>query len=276
MKVLITGGLGYIGSHIIIELQKHNYDVIVLDNLSKSDIYVLNNVKKITNKYPYFHKIDIRDKNNLKTVFKIHNDIQIIIHMINLNDTVNDIIMLKNIFSLMNKYNIDKLIYNIKYNIDDKVIKFIQQQDIKYIIFKSFDIVGSYFSNINSQNIITKIINTIFNENTELQELNICNNIHNITHIIDVMQAYILGLNLLINDVSCYVFEIGNNKSYSEKEIIDIIENITGTNIKYKYNNEKQIAYHVDTEKINKILGWFPKYNINDIINDNIKYVLSK
>lgn len=49
MKVLVTGGLGYIGSHTCVELLQNNYEVIVIDNLSNSEISVITRIEKITN-----------------------------------------------------------------------------------------------------------------------------------------------------------------------------------------------------------------------------------
>ena len=51
MKILVTGGAGYIGSHTCVELLNNNYEVIVLDNFSNSKNEVIDEVKKITNKY---------------------------------------------------------------------------------------------------------------------------------------------------------------------------------------------------------------------------------
>lgn len=70
MKVLVTGGLGYIGSHTVCILSKHNYDIVILDNLSNSKIDVLSNIKKITNKDITFYQADMIDKKLLDSIFK--------------------------------------------------------------------------------------------------------------------------------------------------------------------------------------------------------------
>ena len=59
MKILVTGGTGYIGSHVVIELLNQGYDVEILDNLINSKISVLDQIQKITGKKPIFHQVDL-------------------------------------------------------------------------------------------------------------------------------------------------------------------------------------------------------------------------
>lgn len=80
MKVLVTGGLGYIGSHTVVELQNEGFDVIVIDNLSNSSIDVLDGIEAITGKRPEFDNIDLREKAIVKNFFQKHQDISSVIH----------------------------------------------------------------------------------------------------------------------------------------------------------------------------------------------------
>jgi len=80
MKILVTGGTGYIGSHTVVELQKKGYEVIIVDNLSNSDINVLSNIEKITGIRPGFEEFDLIDSKRTSEFFKKHNDIKAIIH----------------------------------------------------------------------------------------------------------------------------------------------------------------------------------------------------
>jgi UDP-glucose 4-epimerase len=80
MKILVTGGLGFIGSHTIVELQNQGFDVVAIDNLSNSSIEVLKGIEKITNKKPLFENIDLRDKSLVQSFFKKHADIAGVIH----------------------------------------------------------------------------------------------------------------------------------------------------------------------------------------------------
>ena len=79
-KILVTGGLGYIGSHVVVELQNEGFQVIVIDNLSNSSMDVLDKIIEITGINPLFEKIDLRDKNMVSDFFKRHSDIFGVIH----------------------------------------------------------------------------------------------------------------------------------------------------------------------------------------------------
>ena len=63
IKILVTGGLGFIGSHTVVELINKGYEVIIIDSLVNSNIKVLDNIEKITGKRPEFHKIDLLNQN---------------------------------------------------------------------------------------------------------------------------------------------------------------------------------------------------------------------
>ena len=80
MKILVTGGLGFIGSHTVVELQNEGYEVIVVDNLSNTSLSVLDGIQNITGKVPAFEKLDLREKDKVQDFFKRHNDISGVIH----------------------------------------------------------------------------------------------------------------------------------------------------------------------------------------------------
>jgi UDP-glucose 4-epimerase len=80
MKVLVTGGLGFIGSHTVVELQKEGCQVVIIDNLSNSSLEVLQGIVSITGITPVFEKLDLKDKAKVQEFFKQHQDIQGVIH----------------------------------------------------------------------------------------------------------------------------------------------------------------------------------------------------
>ena len=80
MKILVTGGLGFIGSHTVVELQNEGLDVVVIDNLSNSSESVLNGIEKITGKKPLFEKLDLRNKSSVQQFFKKYHDLAGVIH----------------------------------------------------------------------------------------------------------------------------------------------------------------------------------------------------
>jgi UDP-glucose 4-epimerase len=79
-KILVTGGLGFIGSHTVVELQNEGYEVVIIDDLSNSSIEVLDGITSITGKAPLFEKMDLKEKSDVEKFFKKHQDIKGVIH----------------------------------------------------------------------------------------------------------------------------------------------------------------------------------------------------
>lgn len=122
MAVLVTGGIGYIGSHTSIELLEAGYDVIIVDNLSNSDIIVLERIKELSGKTPKFYEIDINDKEKMEVVFK-ENEIDSVVHFAALKAVgesvekpveyyLNNIGNTLVLFELMKKYNVKNFVFS--------------------------------------------------------------------------------------------------------------------------------------------------------------------
>ena len=79
-KILVTGGLGFIGSHTVVELQNEGFEVVIIDDLSNSSINVLDGITTITGTKPLFEKLDLKDKAGVKVFFQKHNDVKGVIH----------------------------------------------------------------------------------------------------------------------------------------------------------------------------------------------------
>lgn len=120
--VLVTGGVGYIGSHTVVELLNENYEVVIVDNLCNSSMFVLDRIRKITNKEFKFYNLDVTDKNSLKIVFE-ENDIDSIIHFAALKavgESVekpleyykNNIVGALVVFDLMKEYNVNNFVFS--------------------------------------------------------------------------------------------------------------------------------------------------------------------
>jgi len=122
MKILVTGGAGYIGSHTCVELLKENYDVVVLDNFSNSCKESLNRVQKITGKNLYFYEADLLERPSIHQVFKDHT-IDAVIHFAGLKAVGESVtIPLKyyhnnltgtfNLLSVMDEFNVKNIVFS--------------------------------------------------------------------------------------------------------------------------------------------------------------------
>ena len=91
MKILVTGGTGYIGSHTCVELLNKGYEVVVFDNLYNSKIDVVDKIEKITGKKITFYKADMLDKESMRLIFEEHK-LDAVIHFAGLKAVNPDVI----------------------------------------------------------------------------------------------------------------------------------------------------------------------------------------
>lgn len=106
-KILVTGGCGYIGSHTIVDLIENGFEVISVDDNSRSTSYLLNGIEKITGKKVKNYKVDLKDYNDTRAVFQENEDISGIIHFAAykaVGESVDEPLMYyeNNLFSLVN------------------------------------------------------------------------------------------------------------------------------------------------------------------------------
>ncbi len=80
MKIVVTGGLGFIGSHTVVELQNQGFEVVIIDNLSNASPTVLDGIVAITGTKPLLETIDLKEKLTVAAFFQKHNDIAGLIH----------------------------------------------------------------------------------------------------------------------------------------------------------------------------------------------------
>ena len=122
MKILLTGGTGYIGSHTAVELISRGHEVEILDNLVNSKITALDNIEKISNVKPKFYFVDLLDKENLDKTFK-KNHFDLVIHFAGLKSVSesieqplryyeNNIGGTINLLEVMKKYNCKRLVFS--------------------------------------------------------------------------------------------------------------------------------------------------------------------
>ncbi|MDO5615737.1 MAG: UDP-glucose 4-epimerase GalE [Cruoricaptor ignavus] len=72
MAILVTGGLGYIGSHTVVELLNNGFDVVIVDDLSNSEKFILQNIEEVAGKKPVFYPFDLKRRELLSQVFEAH------------------------------------------------------------------------------------------------------------------------------------------------------------------------------------------------------------
>jgi UDP-glucose 4-epimerase len=122
-KVLVTGGVGYIGSHTVVELINTGFEVYIIDNLSNSNIEVLDGIEKITGVKPHFEQFDLVNKETLDAFFQKNKGIQSIIHFAAskaVGESVekpllyykNNLVSLTNLLECMRDYNVPNMVFS--------------------------------------------------------------------------------------------------------------------------------------------------------------------
>ncbi len=122
-KILVTGGTGYIGSHTVVELQQAGYDVVIIDNLSNSNIEVLDGIEKISGIRPEFVEGDASDFSTLHRLFENHPGIKGIINFAAskaVGESVekpllyyrNNLVTLINLLELMPEFNVEGIVFS--------------------------------------------------------------------------------------------------------------------------------------------------------------------
>ncbi len=121
-QILVTGGLGFIGSHTVIQLIENGYEPVIVDNLVNSKLEVLNRLEKITGVRPKFYQYDVRDEANLDKIFS-ENKIFAVIHFAGLKavgESIqkpqlyydNNIGSSEVLLRVMAKHNVKKLVFS--------------------------------------------------------------------------------------------------------------------------------------------------------------------
>ncbi len=120
--IAITGGAGYIGAHTAVQLIESGFEIVIIDNLSRSDTTLLKGIEKITGKNPSFYEIDCSDYKKLEKVFS-ENSIDAVIHFAAykavgesvakpLDYFENNILSLTTLLRVMQKHKVEKLIFS--------------------------------------------------------------------------------------------------------------------------------------------------------------------
>ena len=122
-KILVTGGTGYIGSHTTVELINKGYEVVIIDNLSNSEVGVVDSIEKITGTRPKFYEIDLLDQVKLDEFFAKNNDLKGIIHFaaakavgesvqIPLHYYRNNLVTMLNLLEGMKRHEIENFVFS--------------------------------------------------------------------------------------------------------------------------------------------------------------------
>lgn len=324
-KILVTGGTGYIGVHTVVDLIENGYEVISVDNQSRSDLSVLEGVFRITGKRVKNYSIDICNLSQLINIFNENQDIAGIIHFAAykfVGESVENPLLYfeNNLFSLINilkcakEFNIRSFIfsssctvygnpesipvtettplqngespYGLTKQMGEQIVNnTVHQTSTNAILLRYFNPVGAHPSNEIGEtpsgkpaNLVPVITQTAIGKlpammvhGTDYQTKDgSC--VRDYIHVCDIAHAHTLALNYLIeqkNTANCEVFNLGTGNGITVLEVIHAFEKVTGIKLNYTTGPRRTgdvIAIYANNDKAKNVLGWEPKYNLNDMM----------
>lgn len=318
MKILVTGGAGYIGSHIVKELLEEKHKVFVLDNFSLGHKQALLNLRKSASyqcsSALVVIKVDLVDKNKLNQVLKKHKP-QAVIHMAAdslvgesmqkpekyfQNNVLNGLNLLEEMVVNKIKYLVfsssasvygepkkmpieenDKIkptnIYGqTKYLFEKLMEYFDKNYDLKFISLRYFNAAGADPSGKIGEDhrpethLIPNILKVALGQKKYLEiygndyptKDGTC--VRDYIHVNDLSVAHILALKFLIKKKMSKIYNLGSEKGFSVKEVLEMARKITGKKIPAKIKARRvgdPAILIASSAKIKKELGWRPKYS---------------
>jgi UDP-glucose 4-epimerase len=306
MRVLVTGGAGFIASHIVDKLIELNYQVATIDNLSTGK-------EENINEQADFYKGDINDYKFLERIFQRFNP-EIIIHHAaqsnarkSLDDPIYDcktnIIGTLNLLDLSKDYGIKKFIYASSASIYGDVYKdiSIREEDeiqpisfyaiskmtteyyiqlyhkfynINYIIFRYSNVYGPRQNPHGEGGVIPVFIDQMINDINPVI-FGDGNQTRDFIYIEDVVNANIMAIEKDVNGI----FNISTNTEININELFNEINNILHKDYKPKYGEMKKgdiVKSCLDNSKALEVLGWEPKHKIKIGLKRTIEYFLNE
>ena len=318
MKVLVSGGAGYIGSHAVVQLLDQNFDVVVVDNLSKG-------FKSAIDHRAVFYEYDIRNKMALDVVFKKEN-IDVVMQFA--ADIVvaesekdplkyydNNVAGTISLLSVMIENDVKKIIFSSTAAVYGNTEKIpVEETDLiapispygtskafvekiledcrsayglNYCIFRYFNVSGAHELYPIGQNVkkntalIPIILEVAAGERSFIEvfgndyETNDGTGVRDFIHVVDLVDAHILGINQLNNNQSG-IYNLGNGQGFSVNEMIKAARKVTKKSIPAKISKRREgdIAISIaSSEKVKEDLGWKPRYtDVETIIETSWKY----
>lgn len=324
-KILVTGGCGFIGSHTIVDLIENGYEVVCVDDNSRSSATVLEGVEKITGKEVKLYKVDLCNFDETFAIFQENADIAGIIHFAAfkaVGESVekpllyyeNNLASLINLLKCVQEFNTPWFVFSSSCTVygnpeeslvteetpeksaespygatkqmgERIVMDFQRNASTQCILLRYFNPVGAHPSTLigelpigRPQNLVPAITQTAIGK---LPKMIVHGNdyptrdgscIRDYVHVSDIAHAHTLSIRYLQehkNDSGCEVFNLGTGLGVTVLEAIVAFEKVSGKKLNYEIGPRRPgdvVAIYANNDKARKLLGWEPKYNLEDMM----------
>ena len=306
MTVLVTGGMGYIGSHTCVELLKQGMEVVIVDNLVNSSAEAGRRVEQITDKNVTFYQIDVRDREKLDEVFRRHK-IDCVIHFAGLkavgesvrmpleyyDNNLNSTIVL---VQTMRKHNVKKIIFSSSATVysGDNPMPLVCEQVLRdcvvadpswsVVLLRYFNPVGAHESGLIGEdprgipnNLMPFISQTAIGRR---EKLSIFGNdydtpdgtcIRDYIHVVDLARGHVAAIAYMDAHTGESVFNLGTGKGSSVLEMVRAFETANHLVIPFEFAPRRAgdlpVCYACP-DKSAELLLWKAQYNIVDMCRD--------
>jgi UDP-glucose 4-epimerase len=330
-KILVTGACGYIGSHTLVDLLENGYEVVSVDDNSRSSPAMLKGVEKITSTPIKNYKVDLCNFDDTFAIFEENQDIEGIIHFAAfkaVGESVekplmyfeNNLTSLINLLRCVQEFKTPWFVFSSSCTVygepDTPVVteesplkpaaspygatkqmgeqiltEFQKASDTKVILLRYFNPVGAHPSALigelpigKPQNLVPAITQTAAGK---LPKMTVYGSdyptrdgscVRDFIHVSDIAHAHTLAIKYLEegkNKNNREVFNLGTGNGVTVLEAIKSFEKVSGVKLNYEIGPRRPgdiIAIYANNDKAKNVLGWKPKYSIDEMIGTAWKW----
>ncbi|MFL5740063.1 MAG: UDP-glucose 4-epimerase GalE [Flavisolibacter sp.] len=324
-KILVTGACGYIGSHTLVDLIENGYEVISVDNNSRSSASVLKGVEKITGRPVKNYKVDLCNFDDTFAIFQENEDIEGIVHFAAYKAVAesvekpllyfeNNITSLINLLKCVQEFGTPWFVFSSSCTVygepDQQIVteetptrpatspygytkqmgeqilgEFQKASETKIILLRYFNPVGAHPTTLigefpigKPQNLVPAITQTAIGK---LPKLTVFGDdyptrdgscVRDFIHVSDIAHAHTLAIRYLEegrNSSGSEIFNLGTGNGVTVLEAIRSFEKVSGVKLNYEIGPRRPgdiIAIYANNDKAKRVLGWDPKYSLDEMM----------